>query len=962
MKKLSYFFFFFVFAASLALGQGLTIKGTITDTNGDPLPGANVFIPDLNIGGSAAEDGTYSVKIPSAQVNGQQVKLIVSYVGYKKHTTTITLRGNILNLDFSLEEDIFESEAVVVTGIASKTSKDIAEVAVSRIPVEKYTELTSYQGFSQLLAGKVSGVQLKPASGNVGGGFRFFMRAGGGLNGDEQPVIYIDGVRIDNAQVTGYGVGGQGISTLADLNPEDIENIEVLKGPAGSAMYGTSGSNGVVLITTKSGKFKAGARKGVSVDYKYVYGTNNQSFTYSKDNYESADDANAIFREGIIRQHTVSASGGLGFLRYFTSFDNRFEQGILNNNHMDRTTLRANFTAVPNDKLTLKINTSYSQNELSRPNNDNNIYGYLGNTMLFATSYVFTDSASIEGLKDIHKINRFVGSAKVTYTPITNLEINFSSGIDVSSWRQDQTFPQNLKYSFVPAGRRRIFNRNNSQYTYDLNATYRYKLLNNLNVTSIVGTQLFNRLVNSSFLTSEQFNSALITDIGAGSNVTDYGENKTHERQAGVFTEHAFNYKDQYFMTLGLRQDFASTIGKSAPSILYPKASFAIRLDKYDFLPKMINLLKLRTAYGESGTLPGPRDAIPLLWTAATSGYGAGAVLSAIGNETIEPERIKEFEVGFETEFFRNYAIEFTYYRQFAENSIIGFRNSPSTGKTASDVPFNIGALESSGFETLIQASLFRSKDYNLDLGFIWNYQTNKVTDLGGAQPIFDGFDLNVIKEDMPKHEFYTYKVLGAKYNPDGTYAGADVTSDRFSFGNPIPKNSGSFTINFRFLKNFTLYVLTEWALGHKIFNNTDVFAARFGNKPRYNELKEMLLDPTSSKYLTPGSAEYKAAAEEYARLDWRYDANYIFDADFFKIREVSISYNFKDLLPTFGFNNYIKAFIVGLSGRNLYTSTKYPGADVEVNFAGARSLSRGQDFLTLQNPTTYNFWVRLGL
>jgi len=959
MKRVAYSLTLLLLFLSFTYGQGLKIKGTIQDEMGNPLPGANIIIPALNLGTASGQDGKYVLKVPSAMVKGQKVKLEVSFVGYKKQSMLIVLTKGTMKLNFTMKEDIFQSEAVVVTGIASKTSKAVAQVAVSRIPVAKFTEVNGYQSFSQLLTGKVTGVQLKPASGNVGGGFRFFMRSGGGLNGNEQPIIYVDGVRVDNARVSGYGVGGQGMSTLANLDPDDIEKVEVLKGPAGAAMYGTSGSNGVILITTKSGKFRGGAKK-VNINYKFIFGYNEQAHTYDSTRFISAKDANAIFRNGLIRQNTLSASGGFGFIRYFASFDNRFENGILENNNMDRTTLRANVIAAPSDNLTMQFDAGYTLNKLSRPNNDNNIYGYLGNTLLFSRSYRFTDSLSIANLKDEHNINQFIGSAKITYSPIKNLEINFTAGIDQSDWRQDQTFPANMSYAFVPKGRRRIYTRNNRQFTYDYNAQYKYSFFG-IKANSIVGAQLFDRKVRTSFLTSEKFQTELITDIGSGSDVTDWGEGKTHERQAGIFTEHSFSYNDQYFLSLGLREDYASAIGSEAPSIIYPKASFAIRFDKYNWFPKFFGLFKLRTAYGESGTLPNPRDPIPLLWTAANSGYGTGAVLSAIGNAKIKPERIKEFEVGFDAEFLRHFSFEFTYYRQNASNSIVGLRNAPSTGKTASSVPFNIGAMKAWGIESMLQVNVFRSISNSLDLSLIMNYQTNEVTDLGGAQPIFDGFDLNVIKEGLPKHEFYTWKVKGAKFNSDGTYAGADVTTDRVSFGNPIPSTTGSFTFNLKLFKNLRIYVLADWALGHKIFDNTYLFATRFGNNPRYNELKEMLLDPTSSKYLTPGTDEYKKAADEFAHLDWHYDGNYIFDASYVKLREISISYDLKDILNNMHFNTF-SSFMVGVSARNIYTSTKYPGADVEVNFTGSRSLSRGQDFLTLQNPRTYNFWVRIGL
>ncbi len=399
-----------------------------------------------------------------------------------------------------------------------------------------------------------------------------------------------------------------------------------------------------------------------------------------------------------------------------------------------------------------------------------------------------------------------------------------------------------------------------------------------------------------------------------------------------------------------------------------------MRVDRYGFLPPQINLFKFRAGYGESGVLPGTRDPIAKLWGAATGAYGAGAVLTGIGNIEIKPERIKEVELGFDMEFLDIYALEFTYYTQHASNSIIDKNLAPSTGLIATGQPFNIGGMKNWGIESLFQASPVRSRDYQLDINLIWNYQTNEVTDLGGAQPIYDGFDVNVIKEGLPKHEFYVLDVTGAQFDDDGTYLGPQVSVDRVDKGNPIPSHSGSFRVSFRFLKNFNLNLLADWALGHKIYNSTDVFAARFGNKPRFNYLANQLdragtttdgyfveVDTTIAR-LSPGTGTYNAAAEEYAKLDWRYDGNYIQDADYFKLREISLSYSFKDLLPAISAEKYVQDLILGVSARNIWTTTKYPGADVEVNYAGSRNLSRGGDFLTLQNPRVYNFWLRLAL
>jgi TonB-dependent SusC/RagA subfamily outer membrane receptor len=966
MKKFKPIFILgLILALSLpVLAARLEVKGVVISAKtGEPLVGANVFIKDTNAGAATDLNGHFSF----VYVTEKEFMLVTRFMGYKTFEKEYLPTDDLSNLKIEMKEDVFHGEEVVVTGIASKTSKAVAEVAVSRLSADQYTVATSYQDVSQLINGKVAGVNVEQASGNVGGGIRFNVRSGGGLNGDEQPVIYVDGVRIDNSEFEGRAVGGQGISMLADLNPEDIETIEVLKGPAGASSYGTSGSNGVVLITTKRGQLVPGEAKGISINYKVVSGYNEQSYKYDEDDFLSYKDINAIFRKGRMLQHSLNASGGTGLMRYFISFNRRYEDGILPNNYMDRKSVRANFDVYPSDKFHIGVNTGYTLNENRRPNNDNNIFGFLGNTILTSTPYWFTDSASVRGLFNLAKSNRFIGSINADYRPFKNFEIRFDIGIDDGDIRNDMTYPSNLFYSFYPSGDRAIYNRLNTQLTSNFYASYKYNITPGFKATSIIGAQIHDRKTKTSYIEKKDYLTELITNIGAGENFQEADESYTHMREAGIFTDHSFSFLEQYYFSLMLRQDYASAVGLEAPSIFYPKASFAIRLDKYGFCPSMFNLMKIRAAYGETGVLPGLVDGIPLLWEAEPSGYGAGAVLSAIGDREIKPERIKEFEIGLESEVLDNYSVELTYYKQKSEDSIIDFWNAPSTGKTASAVPFNIGAIDGWGIESLIQACPLSTKNYQLGLSLTNCYQTNEVKDLGGAQPIYDPFDINVIKEGLPKHAFYTKKVIGALFNEDGTYAGVDVEDERSFMGTPIPKYTGSFSMNFRFLKNFNLYLLTDWATGHKIFNNTKLFAIYMGsafgigaNNKRYQELED-LLDiadwDTLQTPLTPGTQEYKDVAEEYAKMDRRYDANFLEKADFFKLREISLSYSFKDLLPE---RVGISDLVLGISARNIFTITEYSGADVEVNFDGSRSLCRGQDFLTLQQPKVYNIWLRM--
>ncbi|MFA7228900.1 MAG: carboxypeptidase-like regulatory domain-containing protein, partial [Melioribacteraceae bacterium] len=289
MRKILLSLLFYVLVPSLIFAQGtFKITGKVTDAKtGEELPGVNVMIKSLNAGAATNLDGFYTFDLPKDLAKGQRVELTASSVNYKKKSVSIVLNGSDIQQNFALEEDVFQSDEIVVTGIASKTSKSVAEIAVGRVSASDLQMVNTYGGLSQLVSGKVAGVQLTTSSGNVGSGWRFNVRGGGGLNGDGQPIIYVDGVRMDNQEVIGYAVGGQGISTLANLNTNDIDKIEFLKGPAAASMYGANGSNGVVLITTKSGKLTQQIGSGIAVDYRFNYGFNEKLYTYDYANFET---------------------------------------------------------------------------------------------------------------------------------------------------------------------------------------------------------------------------------------------------------------------------------------------------------------------------------------------------------------------------------------------------------------------------------------------------------------------------------------------------------------------------------------------------------------------------------------------------------------------------------------------------------------------------------------------------
>ena len=964
MRRFTVLAFLFLIPA-LLLAQGLKITGKVTSTKGEEIVGAGVFIQSMGIGGTTGIDGVYSFLVRRADVRGQQVELTASIIGHKRKTAKITLTGEELRQDFELEEDIFQAEAVVVTGIASKTAKDVAEVAVSRLSVSNLTSVANYQSMGQLVSGKVSGVSLRNTSGLVGAAWGFYMRGGGGINGTGQPTIYVDGVRLQNFEAGAFAVGGATTSNLANLNVDDIENIDVLKGPAAAAMYGTDGANGVVLITTKSGKATGGgvlAQKPMVLSYRYTTGITEQSWKYTSEHTFFPDLMNDVLGKGWLNEHTFSLTGGVQGIRYYTSFQRRNERGLIpSQNAMDRQTVRLNLNALPANNLSVDVNSSFIWNNLQRPLGDNNIFAFSTNILGYYPAWGGTDSINITKVKDLIKLNQYLLSAKATWNPIDRLELSGTVGVDHIEQYSDQLYPFGYTYN-ESTGSRGVGDGVRRQMTYTFDARYSLDILDNLNFQTVGGAQLSEYDSRSMTVNVKQYEFPNIIAIGSAKTPTAWGDATTNTKSAGLFWENNFSYDKTFMWTLAIRKDYASSIGPEAPSIIYPKASFSVRLDKLDILPAEIAMLKLRGAYGENGQLPGLNDAMNLTWVASVGASGTSLNYNIFGNPQIKPERIKEMEFGFDAEFMNMFSLEFTYYSGNSENSILRGAYAPSTGYGNYTYPYNVGNTKNHGFETLFQVTPIRSADYNLSLSFIWNYQTNVVDTLGPDTPEIISTS-NVIKPGFKKWEFYDYVSTGPLFDATGKYTGAQRSATKVDLGNPLPDHSGSVTVNFRFLKDFNLYAMGEWGLNNKVYSFIVQDMVTFRCHPEYERLRALLglssYGITGVTPLTIGSAEYIDAATKYAMMNPSNKGNFVKDADYFIIRELSLGYDATDILKEFMPAGYLTAMNVGFSVRNLARFSKY-NWDFETNSSGSRGNTLASDYYAMPIPRTYNFWVKL--
>ena len=931
-----------------AMAQTGTVTGTVADAEtGETLPGANVTIGD--IGAATNIDGEFT--LPNVPAGTQTIR--ATFVGYFEFEESIEVAaGEVTEVNIALEPDVAGLDEVVVTGLGLQQDRGRQRVSIGRVDASDISERASFDNVSQLISGNVAGVSATASSGNIGGGIRFNVRGGGGLGGDGQPAIYIDGVRVDNNEIVGFGAGGQGVSPLADLNPNDIENIDIIRGPSGAAIYGVDGSNGVVLITTKSGQFAA--EPTFNVEYRGTAGFSDQEREYSSRNHETADDANGLFSRGSLQEHQVAVSGGADFARFYASINHRIEEGTLPNNEGERTNMRANFEAFPTDNVSIRASAGYTLNELQRPDNDNNVQGWLGNTLLLPTSFLFTPRESIEVLDDVQRINRFNGSLRASWTPIDNLTLSASGGFDSSTRRQDRTRPPGFTFAGIGTdGERNIFTRQNDNYNFDAQASYAYSITPELQATTLFGGQYTDITRRTSFGTSRGFANQLISDIGSGDEFFNLGEGLTNTRSGGLFIQQELVYDDTYTLTGMLRRDVATAFGEDVSDVFYPAVTGSVQLSNFDFVPDALTSLGVRAAYGETGQLPGLLDGEALRFTATVADFGAGASISSVGNPDIVPERVRELELGFDADFIDRYSVDFTYWYNWANDSIINAPLASSTGFGFQSLPDNVGSIESQGVEITLGATPLLTEQARVDVNFTYGYQWSSVQDLGpDRDEIFGGFNRNVLKPGLPRQAFFLVPVTGANFNADGVYTGPQ-TGPRQMVGQPIPEHTGGLRLNATLFQNLSLSAFAEYAFGHQVLNNTAGFGAGTGGFPIRNELQAELAQ------LTPGTSEYIDVAERLARTNTNFNANFVEDADWVKLREVSLRYNFTDILRQAGATQFSN-LTLGVAARNLLTITNYSGPDPEVNFTGGRGLIRGQDFLTL--PSSRSFQVNLTL
>ena len=951
-------------AGAFAQARG-TITGRVTDqANQQGLAGVQVIVVSTGARGTTDQQGTY--RIPGVAAGQYQVS--ATRIGYETRTQSVAVAaGQTATANFALSASALELGGLVVTASGREQRTRELGNAVGNINVSE-VELAAVPNVSSLIQGRTAGVTVTLASGEVGTASRIRIRGSNSVSLSNEPLVIVDGVRITSTEVTTVG-SLQSVSRLNDINPEDIESIEILKGPAAAALYGTAAANGVIQITTKRGV--AGApRWNVYTEYTQIkdvtdYPASARADCYLVDVAEGDCDEvtgyiefNPLetpgfspFVDGRRRQVGLNVSGGTDAVTYYLGGDVEDEQGIYVTNSADRYNLRANLTTRLSDQLNFSFRSGYNRSDAALPQNDNNLYGYLLNGLLGSGDSTVSCGtygickAETEAFDAGQESSRFTASANANYRPLGWLSIVGTAGIDQVNRHDFETVGPNrirpVVSGLIPIGYRESNRVEVTNLTGTADATATFDLRENLVSTTSVGTQYHGE----EYHDTRAFGRGLAPgteSLGGTSQLFTVDENSTENVTIGVYGQQQLAINDRLFLTGALRADNNSAFGNEFGWVAYPSVSASWVLSDEPFFPSISALsnLRLRAAWGQSGLRPSFRDAITYYTPEAVriSGTDVSAVtVAGTGNADLRPEIATELELGFDLGLLNDrVGLELTYYNKESEDALVQRRLAPSLGLTTTRFE-NIGSVQNKGFEALLNARLLEQRNFQWDVTLSGSTTKNELVELGeGIDPIIMGGSRvqQRHQEGYPLGGYWGREVTFADANGDGLLQVSEVSlADSTTYmGTPFPTQEASLNTNVTLFNTVRVSGLLDYKGGHKQMNFT-----------RFDRCSWEAICPAQFDRARTNLTDQAGLIAYYYLTNQENTTVYLEDSDFVKLREVSVSL----MAPSRWTDRFnMSGLRLTVSGRNLYTWTEYSGFDPEVNGFG------------LTNFQTYDYYT----
>ncbi len=965
------------------------VSGTVKTETGDAVAGASVTAENSSNQSKTTvtsnEEGVFAF---SGLANGNYI-FTVSYVGYGTETLTGTVGDAGLQLTIVLKVAAQSLEDVVVVGYGTQRKSDVTG-AVKSVKAEAFNK-GIVNNPQQLLQGKVAGVNITSTSGEPGAGVNIVIRGSGTVRSGSSPLFVVDGVPLDNA---GTGSG----DPLNFLNPQDIESMDILKDASATAIYGSRGANGVVLITTKRGKAGTSA-----LNYTSSIGIASPAHKlpiFSTDEFKkqvvavggdledfgsSTDWQDEIFRTANTYDNNLTLSGGTSKLVYYASLNALNQDGILKGSNLKRYTGRFNATQkLWDDRLTIDINLTASNTGNRRPPIDGMIGSAISNNPTLPARDADGNPAKFENVsnpllelelyKDIASINRVLGNITPTLRIIKGLTYKLNFGIDNATGTRDY-----VNYASAVPQRDGRFE---TQST-----LVRNRIIENyLNYTTNIGYHNIAALAGHSYqnilyqFRGSSINKLPLNDLdpiynpGIGQELTlannsPYGNANINEIQS-YFARINYGFMNKYLVTVNFRMDGSTKFGENNKYGYFPSFSLGWNIAEESFMQNSaFNILKLRGGWGITGNQEiGPKLTQPLFRTEVnasvsyplypTGSYPPGTFYSRLANPDLRWESSKTTNVGLDFGLLNGAltgAIDV--FEKISDNILLSIPPQDPVQPSATYYANIPGmSIKNSGIE--LDLAYRRKISANLGFGIGGNaaFIKNRVSG-SPYQVIFSGSasgsgltsaTINGYVNGQPIGTFYMLEFTGIGSDGTSQYADTDkdgiiTPKDRISAGSAVPKSVYGFWGNLNY-KGFDFSVNFNGVSGNKIYDNTAT-----GNFYRAKIAKN--LNTTTEAIQYPNESINNAAS---------ISTRYLKDGGYLRLNNAVLAYNFNT--SKLGLKNWISNLRISVTGQNLFVITKYDGYDPEINADRSidGALSYGIDYLNYPKARSIIFGLNL--
>ncbi|MFN9201989.1 MAG: SusC/RagA family TonB-linked outer membrane protein [Gemmatimonas sp.] len=970
------------------------IRGTVAGTAQQPLPGVRITIVGVRDGERTNANGLFSVvNIPA----GEQI-VRVATIGYATKEQKVTVvAGQTVTVDFQLSALAVSLNEMVVTGTAGQQTRRSQPAQVAVLNTEEMMRNAPRSGMAGVLQSALPGVSVTQGGATTGAAQRIRIRGASSISLSNEPLVFIDGVRADSRIMSsarpGVGsgsktnAGGQGVSRLNDLNPEDIASIEVVKGPAAATLYGADASAGVIQIITKQGQAGAFKQNLVTqmdnIDLNWTPPDNwgvctaaliaagatpicvgKAPGTLVSDNPLVRDN---VIQTGQLQQINWSGTGGTETLKNYISLGDQSEAGILPSSRMRRTTLRTNSTWAVRPNLTLNFGVSYFNTFNQQPDDNHSAYGYgagygIGSPLtvgLAANGWFapYRNSPVIASIRNEVSNRRCTPKVEVNHQPTSWFNHRLVVGLDYSGESRLKLVPKNDSGYWAASDNPGFVNQTrvtNNLYTVDYlgNVTNTFGAAGQWVSSLAFGTQI---IVNSQDLLFANglglaTNSARVISATAQ---TVGGETWEETRSVGLLSQWQLAYRNRLFFQTGLRADRNSAFGTKVGTIFLPKAGASWVISEESFLKDRIaalNLLRLRAAYGVTGRAPLPGTSLETWTPVPTSQSGTstpGLSLLNPGNPDLRPERGSETELGFEAGLLNDrVGLEFTYFRKVT-NDLILQRQLPTSAGYSENPFVNIGSVQNSGVEAVLRYRVFDRGRNALDVQLNANTLRNELTDLGDI-PAF-GTSPRFI-EGYPLSSFFTRTI-----NRVDVARNVAVVSDTLEYaGTMFPTREAAFSTNLTLFGNWRITTQVDGKFGATNYDQTTQYRTRSVVRSREAVAPEQLTAEVRLPLLGPYVDSQNRPVS--ANL---VETPFLSSSDFVRFREIAVTYTVPSEIAR---RMRLQRANVTFGGRNLALWTRYTGNDPEsiTNNTGLADQFRANEFFNL--PPTRRFFLRLSL